>query len=297
MIRSSMASIVVDFHRHLPAGYLNVDVSVGAGAGMSADLVADQRRAGMAEFHRYLRAFRVAHVVLHPCFQAGDFADLPGYYARVAEFLADLPPGRRAMVSTFGGVDFTRDPAAILAAVRRHDLAGLKLHPRQGFTVDRATLAPYCEVIQHAGKPVYVHTDWVPSTAYKRRKVTLVHKMRTLARLLPGVPVVLGHAGNSDSYLAIHKVLAKCSNVLVETSMAPTPSELEKAARRFGAHRLLFGSNAPLCAPAKELKTVEVLRVALSEREQVLGRNAARLLGLSDEALHLAYQKTREGAA
>ncbi|MFX1298718.1 MAG: amidohydrolase family protein, partial [Promethearchaeota archaeon] len=94
---------------------------------------------------------------------------------------------------------------------------------------------------------------------------------------------IMGHAGNSDSYRHIHKVLKKHSNVIIETSMAPTPAELEKAIWKRGAHRIIFGSNEPYCAFNKEFKLIEVLNISLPEKYLIYGKNALKLFHLNEK--------------
>ncbi|MHA1731404.1 MAG: amidohydrolase family protein [Promethearchaeota archaeon] len=261
-----MKPMLVDAHRHLPR--------------------ATEPDVARVDFLNYLEKYGVAVAAIHPSFQDRDFDNVGKYYEKLVAFHEGLGPAIRERLVRFGPVDFNQTPGELKETAGKFGIAGLKLHPLQEFPVEKKYLSPYLSVAAELGVPVYIHSDWVPSTSYKKRKVVLEETVGRIASLVPAVTFIMGHAGNSDSYFKIHKTLSRHPNLLLETSMAPSPGDLEKAARRFGAHRILWGSNAPFCSVAKELKTVEVLRVSLPEKMQVLGFNAARLLGIPRERLY-----------
>ena len=51
--------------------------------------------------------------------------------------------------------------------------------------------------------------------------------------------------------------------------------------RAFGSHRILFGTDSPWADQAEEIKKITALPLTQEEIENILSRNAARLLGLS----------------
>ena len=52
----------------------------------------------------------------------------------------------------------------------------------------------------------------------------------------------------------------------------------------FGADHILFGSDSPWTDPRKEIEFIEALPLPESERNDILGNNAAKLLGLNPPA-------------
>jgi predicted TIM-barrel fold metal-dependent hydrolase len=75
--------------------------------------------------------------------------------------------------------------------------------------------------------------------------------------------------------------LAKYENFHVDTAYTITlPGTWEYLVSKLGAHRILFGSDAPLSSPV--IRLAQVLSARLSDEEvvQILGLNAARLYGL-----------------
>lgn len=234
----------------------------------------------------FFHEFGVSVAVVHPSFLAGDFNDLDAYLDRVDEVVRQDPEFLKPRLFTFGGLDLSRPPDRLVELAEGRGLAGFKLHPLQGFPVSRDALEPYLRTVARLGLPVYVHTDWVPSTEFKAKRTTLEGTLGKLVDLAPDVMFVAGHAGNSDSYLSFHRVLKGRPNLLVETSMAPVPSELEVVVKRWGSDRLLWGSNAPYCSVLGELERVRVTRLSVPEKERAFAGNAAELLGISEERLY-----------
>jgi aminocarboxymuconate-semialdehyde decarboxylase len=66
----------------------------------------------------------------------------------------------------------------------------------------------------------------------------------------------------------------------VDTS-GQAPLTIELALQFFGRDRVLLGSDAPFRAPAAHLKTIQDLSLSREDREQVMGANARRVLGIS----------------
>jgi len=249
------------------------------------------------DFHRHVErvsvkdmaSYRIASACILPSWktlEAPSFSR-PGFNdftnpSRYSEHLKQLGTdfnGWRGKLYTFLPVDFTRGAEALEEAIRLHHPAGIKLHPLQRFPLDKAILDPYFKVIADNGLLVHVHTDWPSSTEYGKFKPVLGKTFGRLASWYLGTTFIMGHAGNNDSYLNIWKVVKRCPNCVVETSMAPTPSELDRVIARLGAGRIVFGSNFPYCNTGVEIMRIAMLRRASAEQKrQILSGNAAALL-------------------
>ncbi|MFJ6707809.1 MULTISPECIES: amidohydrolase family protein [unclassified Streptomyces] len=132
----------------------------------------------------------------------------------------------------------------------------------------------------------------------------LADAVRTV-RELPDVRFVLDHAGNPvisaaglDTWTAEMRDLAACPNVAVKLSglvtRTPSGSDPVRALRpftdvlwsAFGPHRVMFGSDWPVCLLAADYDEVLAVTDALcedlsgTEREAVLGTTAARWYGI-----------------
>jgi predicted TIM-barrel fold metal-dependent hydrolase len=67
---------------------------------------------------------------------------------------------------------------------------------------------------------------------------------------------------------------------VLETSAMPDPWKIAEAVERVGAERVLYASDGPGCNPRLEVEKVRMLGLPKDEERQVLGDNAARLLGV-----------------
>ncbi len=252
---------LIDSHRHLP--------------------FTEPSEEAISELLAFFEKYQIFKACIYPSIQADDFSDLSKYYKRLDQTLTKGGKHLAGKILKFGAIDFTKTPHQVEQVIEKHQLKGLKLHPLQNFEIDKEVLMPYLEILENHQLPLYIHSDWVPTTEYKKRKVILEKTIGKVASFVPEIPVIMGHAGNSDSYRDIHKVLKKHSNVILETSMAPTSAELEKAIWKHGARRVIFGSNEPYCAFDKELKMIEVLNISLPEKKLILGKNAMNLFHLN----------------
>jgi predicted TIM-barrel fold metal-dependent hydrolase len=105
-------------------------------------------------------------------------------------------------------------------------------------------------------------------------------------RAFPQVPVQLAHLGlGAEDEVA--RLTARHPNLYADTSarlhLLGRPGEwsLSEAAdwlRRIGIDRVLFGTNYPMHEPAEYLAVMRALPLSETEREQILHRNARRLL-------------------
>jgi predicted TIM-barrel fold metal-dependent hydrolase len=164
--------------------------------------------------------------------------------------------------------------------VHQYQPAGLKLHPLQNFPIKKVILEPYLQIAAKKKIPIYIHTDWVPSAEYGKYRNTIKENFGEITALFPEITFIMGHAGNSDSWVNIWRLIQKHPNVMVETSMAPSPGELEKVVQNIGIERVLFGSNFPFCEPSVELMKIIMMNgVSESDKERIVFDNAIKLMG------------------
>jgi predicted TIM-barrel fold metal-dependent hydrolase len=153
-------------------------------------------------------------------------------------------------------------------------LAGLLLHPiLQGFEANDPLVFPLVEAALAPGMPVYV-TGGAPYLA-------MPYKIADLAGRYPEGRFILGHAG-WDFHFDVPYCLEACPNLWAETSKNGL-ANLEALARKFGASRLLFGSDLPFSSYAGEIEKIRLLPgLSDAAREAIFSGNARRLLGLKE---------------
>jgi predicted TIM-barrel fold metal-dependent hydrolase len=100
----------------------------------------------------------------------------------------------------------------------------------------------------------------------------------------PELTIVCGHVGYpwTEEMIAVAR---KHENVVIDTSAYTTkrlPPELVAYLRtRSGQHKVLFGSNYPMIAPAHALAGLDALELTDEARELYLAGNARRVFGLA----------------
>jgi uncharacterized protein len=102
-----------------------------------------------------------------------------------------------------------------------------------------------------------------------------------LEELAPDLPVIIPHLGGlSGGYVALDRAgVWRRPQVYADTAVAALP-EIKDFIRRFGADRLLFGSDYPFGTPAAELNKILRLNLPEAQNRAILGDNFRRLCGL-----------------
>jgi predicted TIM-barrel fold metal-dependent hydrolase len=195
--------------------------------------------------------------------------EYPGANAEVAAAVAAYPteligfarvnPGNRSA------------PEQVRNAVEHLGLRGLKLHHAcDWFELDSPEVRRLLVLCSELHVPVIIHSD---------RDV--VAQIIRLAEEAPQTAIVFGHMGiDGDSMRQCLEAAVRLPNVYLETSQTQDMEALNEAAHRC-PDRLLFGTDAVI-GPEKrrEMGKVHGLACAEAVKAQVLGGNAARLLGL-----------------
>lgn len=167
--------------------------------------------------------------------------------------------------------------AGVEALRRAQDdgLAGLLLHPiLQGFEANDPLVFPLVETALALGMPVYV-TGGAPYLA-------MPYKIADLAGRYPEGRFIMGHAG-WDFHFDVPYCLEACPNLWAETSKNGL-ANLEALARKFGASRLLFGSDQPFSSYAGEIEKIRLLPgLSDADRDAIFSGNARRVLGLKED--------------
>ncbi|MBQ7305413.1 MAG: amidohydrolase family protein, partial [Clostridia bacterium] len=106
-----------------------------------------------------------------------------------------------------------------------------------------------------------------------------------MARALDHVPrlkAICAHLGGWSVWSDAWKMLAGRENVYVDTCSslyALTPEEAVKIIHRYGADKVLFGTDYPMWDTAEELARFMALPLTEDEREKILHKNFERLMG------------------
>ncbi len=155
-------------------------------------------------------------------------------------------------------------------------LRGLKLHPDfQLFTIDDKRLFPMYEMIQD-NIPLILHMG-DPRYDFSHPK-----RLRNVLDQFPRLQVVAAHFGGYSMYDLGYEYLKDTGCFFdVSSSIMFMPQGMpERYIRRYGAERMVFGSDFPLWNPVQEVQRFFDLKLTEEEQEQIAHKTAESLLHL-----------------
>ena len=182
----------------------------------------------------------------------------------VGKIVASWPGRFFAFAFVHAERDRGRIAAIVQQAVVGMGFCGIKVH-RQDARISREI----CEVARGLQLPVMYDLMGEVSGA------------ELLATEFPDVNFVIPHLGSFGddwaSQLAFCSFLAERPNLYTDTSGVRRFDLLQKALRRAGPHKVLFGSDGPWLHPGLELAKIDLLGLQPSAQSLVLGGNFLRL--------------------
>ena len=177
-----------------------------------------------------------------------------------------------------------------LREVERCAAAGLRgigeLHPdTQDFDItNSAEMAPLMDLARSLGLPLLLHCSEPAGHLYPGKGMTTPDKVWSLIQSFPDNTIICAHwGGGLPFYALMPEVGAALSNVYFDSAASPflyRPDIYQVAANLVGADRILFASDYPLMPHTRALAEVMEQQFAQEERRNILGQNAASLLGL-----------------
>lgn len=175
-------------------------------------------------------------------------------------------------------------------------LRGIKIHPvYQGVDFDDIR---YLRILERAGELgllTLTHAgDDIGFPGVVRCNPAMI---RNACRQVGKIPLILAHMGGWKNWTQVAELLAD-TGVYLDTAfslgeVAPlTPdyytkqqlqllqeTEFCQLVRCFGSERILFGTDSPWTDQAASLRQMEALPLTATEKKNILGENARRLLG------------------
>lgn len=168
-----------------------------------------------------------------------------------------------------------------LDRIKDMGLKGIKLHPDyQLFFVDDEKMIPFYRHIAklglitvfHAGADIGIY-DPVHCTPERLSKVI---------KYFEGAPVVAAHFGGYLFWNDVEKYLVG-KEIYFDTSFSYARIPLPQAKRiieRHGTDKILLGSDMPWSRAADGIKLIRYMNLTECDTEKIIGKNAARLLGI-----------------
>ena len=212
-------------------------------------------------------------------FVVQSVATAPKQVASINSFIADEVQKHNGKLIGFGTLHpESADIKGDLEHLRELGLLGVKLHPDiQGFKIDDYRCLKIYELCEKAGLPVLMHTgDY-------RYDMSNPNRLIPVMKIYTGLTVIGAHFGGWSVWEKASEELAELPNLLVDcsSSLSYIPAETALGIiRRYGAERVLFGTDFPLHSPINEMRLFEALGLEEWEKEAILSGNVKRVLKL-----------------
>jgi predicted TIM-barrel fold metal-dependent hydrolase len=270
---------VLDVHHHVG----NAFRALGGDVDQKGELtVEDYRRQELAARLEIMDRGGVEQAVVipgHGYERTNGIADTRAENDAIAAYRDALPSRFPAAV----GIVEPRDGEASLAELTRAReelaLVGISLHTRfQGVSLDSQWIRLYCEKMGELGLVPVIHAmDETPEEA--------LWKLAQLARALPDLEILaLDPFCSYEATRQCFFVADVAPNILFDTSLSYNFDFIEDFAGRFGAERVVFGTDLYSHPVGRRISHLlpQILESQLTDanKELILAGNARRLFGL-----------------
>ena len=158
-------------------------------------------------------------------------------------------------------------------------LKGVKLHPDiQNFKVDDYRCLKIYELCEEFGLPILMHTG------DKRYDNSNPNRLIPILEIYDKLVIIGAHFGGWSIWEEASHVLCDIPNLYVDCSSSMPWISDEKTVeiiRRYGAQRVLFGTDYPMWSPVKELDRFMTLQLTDEEKRIILSENVKKVYELN----------------
>ena len=185
-------------------------------------------------------------------------------------------------IISFGGIyPHTEDYKADIDFVCSLGLKGLKFHVEyQGFSLDEPKMLKIYDYAFEKGLIVLHHAGFDP--AYPPPYRSSPKQFANIIKEMQGGVLVAAHLGGERQWDEVEEYMVG-KNVYLDTSMGSTlyPTEqLLRIIKNHGSDKILFGSDSPWSRADEEIAFIRGLDISDEDKENILFKNAKRLLGI-----------------
>lgn len=158
-------------------------------------------------------------------------------------------------------------------------LKGVKLHPDiQQFKIDDRRCLKIYELCEEFGLPILMHTG------DKRYDFSNPNRLAPILKTYTNLTVIGAHLGGWSLWEEASLKLAGMPNLYVDCSSTMYWLSLEETAeiiRRYGAERVLFGTDYPMWRPKNELDMFFNLGLSDDEMKLILSENVKKIYNIN----------------
>ncbi len=264
--------MVIDFHTHVFPDKI-AGRTLAALAAATGNLYQPCTEGTKASLVEKMDRFGVDLSVVQPV------VTKPSQSESINRWAAEITSGR---LISFGGLYPTDSYKEDIDRICALGLKGIKLHPEyQQFYVDDPRWLPLYDYALSKGLMLLFHAGYDPGFPTAMHSTPAMY-VKILKELQGGV-IIAAHLGGEQQWDQVEELLCG-TEIYLDTSMGfdyYSREQFLRIVRSHGADRILFGSDSPWSRADRELAALRALPLAPEEKEQILWKNAAKLLGLS----------------
>lgn len=252
------ATCVVGRHRLLQPGGLHTAV----------DLLREMDHFGIAE----ALVLDAVSREIHPADGNARILETASLNPRLHPAWAALPPGV---------AEDQPPPEELLQEMREQRVGALFLFPK----TYRFSLADWCvdallEPMADARVPVFISPNDAGTPAALDE--TDWNAIVALCRRLPALPVIVTESRIRRAQRQLYRALDACPNLRIELSGYWLYRGVEYITSRWGAERLIFGSNWPTYGQGMTLGPVTMAEISHEDKQRIAGGNLRELIAWCD---------------
>ena len=153
-------------------------------------------------------------------------------------------------------------------------LRGLLLHPwEEGYRINSEQAIKVAALAAEMDMPVLVETGY-PWVSHALQVADLCYRVpRARVMMSHGGQINISGLAQADAFAA----LRRHPNLFIQTSGVYRQDFLEEVVNELGAHRVMFGSTAPVMAQSFEIKRISNLNITEREKQQIFSENLLQL--------------------
>ncbi|MBP3347511.1 MAG: amidohydrolase [Clostridia bacterium] len=205
-------------------------------------------------------------------------ATTPKQVGSINKFITDTVAAHNGFMTGLGTLHpDSPDQAADVEALIAMGLKGVKLHPDiQGVKMDDPRCIKMYELCR-GRLPILFHTgDY-------RYDFSNPKRVKAVLEAFPDLTVIGAHFGGWSIWERATEELCRYDNFMVDCSSSLYSLDSSTArdlVRRYGADRVLFGTDYPMWEPKAELERFFAMGLTEEENELILHKNAEKLFGI-----------------
>ncbi len=214
-------------------------------------------------------------------FVVQSVATTPKQVKSINEFISrevDLSGGRLIGLGTLH--PDSSDISGDLDHLKECGLRGVKLHPDiQDFKIDDYRCLKIYELCEQQNIPILMHAG---DSRFDRSNP---NRLKPVMEIYSGLTVIAAHLGGWSMWDEASEALCDMKNVYVDCSSSLSYMSREKArdiVLRYGANKVLFGTDYPMWSPKKELELLFALDLSDDDYRAILSQNVEKIFNFGE---------------